>query len=350
MARLYTDLASWWPLMSAPEEYEIEASTYARTIIATRGGRPGTLLELGSGGGNNASYMKEEFVLTLVEPSAGMLAHSRTLNPECEHVQGDMRTVRLGRLFDAVFVHDAVTYMTTEDDLRLAIETAFVHCAPGGVALFCPDAVRENFVADTEHGGNDGRGDDRRSMRWVAWTFDPDPTDDTYTVDYAFILHEADGSVRVEADRHIEGLFSRETWLRLFRDVGFEADIVPFEHPDVESGRYEMFACRRSAVTAAERASLVDRLKRDVRATIGSGYERIIEREADQAAGYCDSLGWFAERVVEETQQYFHDARVDTDWPLCPVHRRHPLWLSGGLVWRCGDEVAIPLGELGVAK
>ncbi len=33
---------------------------------------------------------------------------SRELNPDCEHVLGDMRTLRLGRTFDAVFVHDAV--------------------------------------------------------------------------------------------------------------------------------------------------------------------------------------------------------------------------------------------------
>jgi hypothetical protein len=46
--------------------------------------------------------------MTLVEPSVGMLAVSRALNPDLEHVQGDMRTVRLGRHFDAVFVHDAI--------------------------------------------------------------------------------------------------------------------------------------------------------------------------------------------------------------------------------------------------
>ena len=189
--------------------------------------------------------MKKDFALTLVEPSEGMLAHSRALNPECEHVQGDMRTVRLGRQFDVVFVHDAVTYMITLQDLQRAIETAIVHCATGGVALFCPDAVCETFVADTEHGGHDGKDGDPRSMRWLAWTFDPDPGDDTYTVDYAFVLHEADGSVRVEADRHIEGLFAREDWLHLLRGAGFDPAVVPFEHPEVAAGRYEMFACRK---------------------------------------------------------------------------------------------------------
>ena len=244
-ARLYADLAAWWPLMSAPEEYALEAQSYVQVLREFHQGQPRTLLELGSGGGNNASHMKQDFALTLVEPSAGMLAHSRALNPDCEHVQGDMRTVRLGREFDLVFVHDAVTYMTTVQDLQRAMETAFVHCATGGVALFCPDAVRETFVAETEHGGHDGKAGDPRSMRWVAWTFDPDPGDDTYTVDYAYLLRDGDGSVRVEADRHIEGLFSRETWLRLLRETGFEPTVVPFEHPDVESGRYEMFACRK---------------------------------------------------------------------------------------------------------
>jgi uncharacterized membrane protein len=66
-----------------------------------------------------------------------------------------MRSVRLGRLFDAVFIHDAISYMRTETDLRAAIQTAFVHCRPGGVALFAPDHLRESFRPSTDHGGHD---------------------------------------------------------------------------------------------------------------------------------------------------------------------------------------------------
>ena len=57
---------------------------------------------------------------------------------------------------DAVFVHDAVAYMTTEADLRQVIETAFAHCRPGGIALFIPDHTAENFQPVTDHGGSDG--------------------------------------------------------------------------------------------------------------------------------------------------------------------------------------------------
>jgi SAM-dependent methyltransferase len=242
MPKLYDELASWWPLMSAPEEYEEEAAFYRATLEAAGGQPLRTVLELGSGGGNNASHLKRHFEMVLVEPSVGMRAVSSALNPECEHVAGDMRTVRLGRQFDAVFVHDAVCYMTTEADLRLAIDTAFMHCAPGGTALFAPDAIRETFQPSTEHGGNDNA---THALRWMAWTWDPDPSDSTYVVDYAYLLRTPDRAVRVEHDRHVEGLFSRADWLGLLSDAGFTAHSVPFEHSEVDAGLVEVFVGRR---------------------------------------------------------------------------------------------------------
>lgn len=240
--KLYREFASWWPLLSPPAEYAEEAAAYQRILLAAGDPPVNTLLELGSGGGNNASHLKPRFRMTLVDRSPGMLEMSRALNPECEHVEGDMRTVRLGRQFDAVFVHDAVVYMTTEADLRRAVETAFVHCRPGGVALFVPDHVRENFRPSTDHGGHDGPG---RSLRYLEWTWDPDPNDTTYVVDYAYLLREGDGSARAEYDRHIEGLFARADWLRILRDVGFEPSVVPFEHSELGPGEYEAFVGRR---------------------------------------------------------------------------------------------------------
>lgn len=237
--RLYADLASWWPLLSAPADYAEEAAFFTQTLLDASDRPPQTVLELGSGGGNNASHLKVYFQLTLVDRSPGMLAVSRALNPECEHVEGDMRTVRLGRLFDAIFAHDAIDYMTTEDDLRSAIETAFVHCRPGGAALFVPDHVRETFRPETQHGGHDG---ESRSLRYLEWTWDPDPTDSVYLVDFAYLLREGEGSARVEQDRHVCGLFGREDWLRLLREVGFRPRVLP--DPD---GREEFVAVKPSS-------------------------------------------------------------------------------------------------------
>ncbi|MBA2304058.1 MAG: class I SAM-dependent methyltransferase [Acidobacteria bacterium] len=242
---LYTELASWWPLMSAPADYAEEAATYLGFLNEAIARSPRTLLELGSGGGNNASHMKGSFErVVLADRSPGMLEVSRRLNPECEHVAGDMRTVRLAALFDCVFVHDAVMYMATEEDLRAAVATAFVHCRPGGTALFAPDFVKENFRSATDHGGHDGTG---RSLRYLEWCWDPDPSDCTYTVDYAYILREPDGEARVVHDRHVEGLFPRGTWLRILSAAGFEPRVVPFEHSELESG-YELFVAHKPGV------------------------------------------------------------------------------------------------------
>jgi SAM-dependent methyltransferase len=224
--KLYGELSSWFHLLSSPGDYAEEAE-FARSLIADPDfPTPVTLLEFGSGGGNNASHLKASFRMTLVDLSAGMLDLSRKLNPECEHLLGDMKTLRLSRLFDAVFIHDAIMYMTSEDDLRRAVQTARMHCKPGGVLLLMPDVIQESFVSLTTHGGHDGGGGDDRSIRYIEWTFDPNPSDTTYTVDFAYLLREGRGPVRVVHDAHVFGIFPRQTWLDLLRETGFEARSV----------------------------------------------------------------------------------------------------------------------------
>lgn len=222
---LYSDLASWFHLLTSPEEYADEASEALLLLSEAIGQPPRTILELGSGGGNNASHMKAQASLTLTDLSADMIDISRALNPGCEHVQGDMTTLRLAREFDAVFVHDAVCYLTTEDQLLAAFETAFVHCRPGGAALFAPDYVRERFHPGIDHGGHDGGDGDGRALRYLEWTWDPDPTDTQYLVDFAYLLRDAAGQMRVVHDRHVEGLFPLGTWLGLLEQIGFSVEV-----------------------------------------------------------------------------------------------------------------------------
>jgi hypothetical protein len=59
LPRLYTELADWFHLLTAPDEYAEEADFYWRTIRAASSTPPTTLLELGSGGGNNAWHYKQ---------------------------------------------------------------------------------------------------------------------------------------------------------------------------------------------------------------------------------------------------------------------------------------------------
>jgi len=219
--RLYQELADWWPLISPPGEYAEEAAyladVFSSTAIPVR-----EVLDLGSGGGHVAVHMKERLALTLVDLSPEMLAVSQRLNPECMHLPGDMRAVRLGRLFDAVLVHDAVDYVTSEADLRQVIDTAFVHCRPGGIAVFVPDHVAETFHTVSGRGGSSDAAGRQASFR--EWTWDPDPADDWVRAEYEFVLRAADGTVRTVREAHRLGAFRRNTWLRLLADAGFDAE------------------------------------------------------------------------------------------------------------------------------
>ena len=221
--KLYGELAEWYPTFATPEECRKEALFFARTIAKASEHKPRQVLELGSGAGNIAFHLKRRFALTLIDQSPQMLAVSQALNPECEHIEGDIRTVRLGRTFDAVLVQDAICHMTTEADLLAVMVTASEHLRTGGVALFVPDHVRETFVEDTDHGGNDT---ERGSVRFLQWVTDPDPRDTSYLVDFAILIRDERGQTRLVHDRHTYGLFPRAKWRSLLQKARFKLNTV----------------------------------------------------------------------------------------------------------------------------
>ena len=236
--RLYRDLADWYPLLTPVNDYAEEAAFYRRLFEAHCRRPPRALLDLGSGGGHNAAHLKSTLTCTLVDLSPAMIAQSRRLNPECEHLEGDMRSLRLGRAFDCVLVHDAVSYMSSRVDLERAIATAFEHTAPGGVALFQPDFVSETFASGTETGGSDAGG---RAVRYLEWRWAPVSKDELYVTDMAYLMRDEGGAVEVVHDRHVMGLFSRAVWLDLIAVSGFEPLAVPFEHSSNCDGGHDVF-------------------------------------------------------------------------------------------------------------
>jgi SAM-dependent methyltransferase len=217
--RLYADLADWWPLISPPGEYAAE-SAYLAGLFP-----PGAeVLDLGSGGGCVALHLSRAgLAVTLVDRSGAMLAASRRLNPGLPHLAGDMRTLRLGRQFDAVLAHDAVDYLTTEDDLALLMATAYEHCRPGGLAVFVPDHLADTFRPGRGHGGGGSPDAAGRQASFSESATDPVPGDNWIQVDYEFVLREADGTRRVVTETHRLGAFSRVTWLTRIAEAGFEA-------------------------------------------------------------------------------------------------------------------------------
>lgn len=97
--------------------------------------------------------------------------------------------------------------------------------------------------------------------------------------------------------------------------------------------------------TTPDLSRVLTLLERDVAATLGLSYEKLIE---DIAADVRElDLADPGEKVVNDVQQYFQDNNVDATWPACPRHARHPLWYRGGAWWCVEDGVAVArLGEL----
>jgi len=79
--KLYGELAHWWPIFSAKEDYADEAACFRELLPTAVTPPPKTLVEFGSGGGNNAFYLKRDFAMTLVDVSPGMIEVSRAINP-----------------------------------------------------------------------------------------------------------------------------------------------------------------------------------------------------------------------------------------------------------------------------
>jgi len=235
--RIYADLAEWYTLLTTPADYAEEAAWYQARILEHAEREVTTVLELGCGAGANASFLRARFDMELVDLSEAMLAQCHRINPGVPTHVGDMRTIRLPRRFDAVFAHDAVSYMLTALDVRALAQTAAAHLEPGGVALLCPDDLRENYEDGTEDGGSDGP--DGRGVRYLAWSHAGEA--DTVVTDYAIMLRDADGTMRVEHDRHVTGALPTDVWLEALRDAGLVAQRIALEHSEVPTDSHHVF-------------------------------------------------------------------------------------------------------------
>ena len=256
MNRMYDEFADIWPLISHHSDYAAEARHWRDALTAALGAGRLRILELGVGGGNNLHHIvypdceatlsgerecgcekcgtgKAQHDAVGVDLSEKMLANSRALNPDVEHYVGDMRSVRLGRRFDAVLIHDAACYLVSEADIRATLATARAHLREGGALIMAPDWFKETFPGTQVTSGV--RRDVSPEFASVEYEHDPDPSDTTLESVFLYIIKGADGNVRVEEDRHITGIFPIGTWLGLMEEAGFRAKRLPY--PVHEDGR-----------------------------------------------------------------------------------------------------------------
>lgn len=196
---------------------------YFRDVIREELG-PGRhkLLELGVGGGHNLSHLISDFDCTAVDLSPDMLSLSEGLNPGIPHLEGDMRHIRLGAVFDAVLIHDAASYLLTEQDLKHTFTTAALHLGPGGVLMVAPDWVQETFPDGWVYEWERQQEDIQVNIQEVM--VDPDTTDTQVESTYTYTIKSGDETT-VEVDTHITGIFPTSTWSGLIEQAGFDVEV-----------------------------------------------------------------------------------------------------------------------------
>jgi SAM-dependent methyltransferase len=230
---LYTDLAWIWPVISPPAEYQREARMFRREIVRLLQPRPKqrlSLLHLGCGGGHLDWYFNKKFTVTGVDLSQPMLDLARRLNPEVEYLQGDMRSLRLRRLFDTVVIADSIDYMLDEAELAAAFNTAYAHLRPGGVFLTYAEDTRERFEQNASYCFTEMLGNVEISV--FQNTYDPDPADTTIEKTFVYLIRQ-DGQLSIHTDRHLCGLFGQATWLECLEQAGFQVQVktTPYGDP-----------------------------------------------------------------------------------------------------------------------
>lgn len=241
--RLYSDLAWIWPLWEPVEEYRNE-SDYIVTETEQQIQRPiVSILDLGCGGGKHAFHFARHGAVTGVDISGGMLALARKLNPESLFYEGDIRSVRLGTMFDLVFLNDATSYMRSEEELRQLFGTAKAHLAPGGCVAVIPDHFLETF----ENGETTVYkcGSEESPIVIIENVFDTDPSDSVCEATFVYLIRR-NGELTIETDRHEWGLFPKAVWLRLLEETGFEVTERSYRAQDGEGKEWSLpaFFCR----------------------------------------------------------------------------------------------------------
>ena len=141
MCKNFRHYAKYYDLINRDKPYALEASYVAARL---RGVCPGlsTVMELGSGTGRHGRFLaRQGFHVHGIEISremVGLALGVGTPGPGSFHCSvGDIRSVRLGRQFDAVVaLFHVISYQIAQSDFTSALDTAARHLTTGGLFVF----------------------------------------------------------------------------------------------------------------------------------------------------------------------------------------------------------------------
>ena len=126
--------------MYADKDYAAECKLIEDLFARYAHSKVRDVLDLGCGTGNHAVPLaRSGYTVVGVDRSAEMLRHARAkgAGTHASFIEGDIRTLDLGRQFDAVLTMFAVLgYQTANADVIAALQTARRHLKPGGLFVY----------------------------------------------------------------------------------------------------------------------------------------------------------------------------------------------------------------------
>jgi SAM-dependent methyltransferase len=118
---------------AAGKDYEAESADL-HALIQARTPGAASLLDVACGTGAHLVHLRQWYEAVGVDVDPGMLEQARHRLPGGEFIEGDMRSFRLGRRFDAVScLFSSIGYLSSVHDLDEAVATMVSHLRAGGV-------------------------------------------------------------------------------------------------------------------------------------------------------------------------------------------------------------------------
>lgn len=163
--KIFGDYARYYNLLYADKPYEDECR-FILKVLARHACQPASVLDLGCGTGSHLHVLAAQGISAQgVDMSETMLAlaearrSEKAANPAFS--LGDVRSVRLGRVFDAVTsLFHVMSYQRSEEDALALMRTAHGHLTPGGLFFFDfwhgpgvladPPAIRQKKLENDE--------------------------------------------------------------------------------------------------------------------------------------------------------------------------------------------------------
>ena len=222
--QLYSTLAPYYSILNPNGVYDTEVWHYMN-VFEQKLGSIQKIIEFGSGVGAFAESLPTHLKVTLVDLSQDMLFESQKRNPNKKHVCSDIRNVSIEQiddLVDVVFLHDAVMYLTTEDDLYKTFQSAKKCLRNGGILLVVPDVFEEDFEEHFLAGGEDGFVENQHvSVRLTEWHWRNLEDPNRIFVEFSLMIRHENQPVQHVHETHVMGLFSQEQYIQHLQKAGF---------------------------------------------------------------------------------------------------------------------------------